>query len=73
MIRSVTRRLERLEARSVAAAAAHSHSHLLRFITPEGEVASTLLMETGKPSVWTHLLLEEPSADAKTAAPISQR
>jgi hypothetical protein len=42
----------------------HSHSHLLRFITPEGEVVSTLLMEFGKPGVWTHLLPEKPSPAA---------
>jgi hypothetical protein len=47
MIRGVARRLEKLEARS--AAVQHSYSHVIRFITPEHEVVSTLLMEWGKP------------------------
>ena len=64
MIRGVTRRLRRLEERSAAAGEPHFHSHLIRFIRPAGEVASTLLRETGKPSVWTHLLPEEPSPAA---------
>ena len=64
MIRGVTRRLRRLEERAAIAGESYSHSHLLRFIKPGGEVASTLLIEYGKPSLWTQLLPEEPSSAA---------
>jgi hypothetical protein len=64
MTRGIVHRLRRLEERSAATGQSHIHSHLIRFITPQGKVASTLLMETGKPSVWTHLLPEEPSSAA---------
>jgi hypothetical protein len=64
MTRGIVHRLRRLEERSAAAGESHFHSHLIRFITPEGEVASTLQMGFGKPGVWTHLLPEEPSSAA---------
>jgi len=56
----IVHRLRRLEERSAAANDPHFLSHAFRFITPEGEVASTLLMETGRPSLWTHLLPGKP-------------
>ena len=54
MTRGIVHWLRKLEERS--AVARESFSHLLRFIRPGGDVVSTLLIETGKPSVWTHLL-----------------
>ncbi len=63
MIRGVTRRLRKIEERS--AIVCESFSHLLRFTRPGGEVVSTLLIETGKPSVWTHFLPKEPAGDAE--------
>ena len=65
MTRGIVHRLRRLEERSAAADESCFDSHLIRFITPEGEVASTLLMEFGKPGVWTHLRPEEPSSAAE--------
>jgi hypothetical protein len=62
MTRGIVHRLRRLEERSAAAGESHIHSHLIRFIAPGGQVSSTLLMETGKPNVWTHLLPEEPAS-----------
>ena len=63
MIRGFTRRLENLEV--ISRADSFSFSHLLRFITPEHEVVSTLLIETGKPSVWTHCKQEERASGSE--------
>jgi hypothetical protein len=65
--RGIVHRLRRLEERSAAAGDSYFHPHLIRFITPYGEVASILRMEFGKPRVWTHLRPAAPSftADAQ--------
>jgi hypothetical protein len=71
MTRGIVHRLRRLEERSAAAGASHIHSQLIRFIAPGGQVASTLLLETGKPNVWTHLLREEPSSAARAQSELA--
>ena len=63
MIRGVARRLEKLEAISAAVNDSYPRSHLIRFVTPEHEVVSTLLIESGKPWIWTHLRESPPSSD----------
>ena len=53
MNRTVTRRLEQLEARAKAVAAATTQRHIIRFIDMDKRVTSTHTWENGE-SVWTH-------------------
>jgi len=64
LIRGVSRRLERLEARAKEVAAAHPEPHTLCFITVDKKVAGTLEMATGK---WTHF---DPPRDRAEFEPI---
>lgn len=50
MTRGIVHRLRRLEELSAATDDSYFHPHLIRFITPEGEVASALQMEYGSPA-----------------------
>jgi len=50
-MRTIFRRLERLEAQVLAAN--DSHSALIQFVDVDMRVTSTLLIEAGK-SLWTH-------------------
>ena len=52
MVRSISRRLERLEKRVLPGS--DSFSVTIHFVHPEKGVTSTLLMESGK-RVWTRL------------------
>jgi hypothetical protein len=52
--RTVSRRIERLEARAKGNAATDPESRIIRFIEPVNKrVSSTLTWENGK-AVWTH-------------------
>jgi hypothetical protein len=51
MVKDISRRLKRLEARAWP----DSFSFMIHFINRDNRVTSTLLMEAGKPQVWTHL------------------
>jgi hypothetical protein len=52
MIRTISRRLERLEARAGVGSTTKPVSLLIEFVNSEKRVTSTLLMERGK-VVWT--------------------
>ncbi|MGA2713358.1 MAG: hypothetical protein ABSG41_09635 [Bryobacteraceae bacterium] len=51
MIRSVSRRLERLEARAVVASKKWSFSARILLVHPEKGLTGALLLETGKPTM----------------------
>ena len=50
--RSISRRLERLEARAAVVSAVHSYSITIHFVDQEKRVTKTLLIE-GDKHVWT--------------------
>jgi hypothetical protein len=52
LVRNISRRLERLEAR--VRSTSDSFSVMIHFVHPEKGVTSTLLMESGK-QVWTNV------------------
>jgi hypothetical protein len=53
MNRTVSRRLERLEERAMAVAAATTQPHIICFVDMDKRVTSTLTWENSK-QVWTH-------------------
>ena len=54
MIRTVARRLERLEARAAVVRETNSASHTIRFVDPDKRVTSTMHWENGR-CVWTQI------------------
>ena len=67
LIRSVSRRLQRLETRAKGVAAAHPEPHMFCFIEPVNKrVTSTLTWENGK-QVWTHF---DPPRDRAEFGPM---
>jgi hypothetical protein len=66
-MKTLFRRLQRLEAR--VRAADHSHSVLIQFVDVDMSVTSTLTMEASKPPLWTHFA---PGTGAHSAGPRPQ-
>jgi hypothetical protein len=67
VIRSVSRRLQRLETRAKDVAAASPVSHTICFVDMDKRVTSTLTWENGE-SVWTHFDAPREAAEFEPMA-----
>jgi len=67
-MKAMTRRLQRLEARSATVNAVWSHSILIHFVNMQCVATSTLLLQSGKPDVRTHFPDDASTSNSNPSA-----